>query len=452
MYISIANSIGSSSNAGGQVPFQFTVDTTIAGSSGVGNFALPLTTSTGLDANVDWGDGTSDNITDHTAPEVTHTYSSSGTYTIKITGDLLGWRFNNGGDKLKMGHISKWGALEINNYRNFFGCTNLTCDATDAPKITTNRLQEVFRGCTNFNGPIGNWDVSNVERFIESDVSGRESRSMLNGCSSFNQDLSNWDLSNCVSTAFLFYGCSSFNQDLSSWNVSNITKMNGMFGQCSVFNQDIGNWDVSSVTDMGGMFSQALIFNQDLGLWDVSNVTDMGSMFNRAREFNNGDNANPINNWNTSNVTNMGGMFGGSFASNACLFNRYIGDWDTSNVTSMSSMFMGNTVFNQDIGGWDTSNVTNMRRMFRATNAFNQDISNWDIDQVSNFVDFMQGSTGISTANYDALLIAWEAQAPTYTGAIHFGGSQYTAGGAAEAARTSLQTTYGWVITDGGSV
>jgi len=34
---------------------------------------------------------------------------------------------------------------------------------------------------------------------------------------------------------------------------------------------------------------------------------------------------------------------------------------------------------------------------------------------------------------------------------VHFGNSQYTAGGAAEAARTSLINTYGWTITDGGA-
>src|SRR5210317_2003592 len=145
-----------------QVPFQFTVDTTIAGTSGVGSFALPLTTSTGLNADVYWGDGSSDNITSHTAPEVTHTYPSGGTYTIKITGDLLGWQFNNGGDKLKMGEIQKWNGLNISTNSGFYGCTNMTCTATDAPLITSASLQRYFRACTNFNGAIGNWNVSNV--------------------------------------------------------------------------------------------------------------------------------------------------------------------------------------------------------------------------------------------------------------------------------------------------
>jgi hypothetical protein len=48
-------------------------------------------------------------------------------------------------------------------------------------------------------------------------------------------------------------------------------------------------------------------------------------------------------------------------------------------------------------------------------------------------------------------LIAWDAQgAMSYSGTVNFGGSQYTAGGAAEAARTSLISKWGG-ITDGGA-
>ncbi len=100
---------------------------------------------------------------------------------------------------------------------------------------------------------------------------------------------------------------------------------------------------------------------------------------------------------------------------------------------------------------WDTSAVTNMSYMFANNSPFDQNISTWDINQVSNFTGFVQSSTGLSTANYDALLIAWDAQgAMSYSGTVNFGGSQYTSGGAAETARTSLITKWGG-ITDGGA-
>jgi len=65
----------------------------------------------------------------------------------------------------------------------------------------------------------------------------------------------------------------------------------------------------------------------------------------------------------------------------------------------------------------------------------------------------------ISTPNYDATLIDFEAQAAAYSGTnanlvntvVHFGNSKFSSGGAAEAARASLISTYGWTITDGGA-
>jgi surface protein len=154
----------------------------------------------------------------------------------------------------------------------------------------------------------------------------------------------------------------------------------------------------------------------------------MQAMFDSARDFNNGG-SDSIRNWNVSNVTNMFIMFGrGSFA----------GDQPT--------------LFNQPIGDWNTVLVLNMARMFSGNTAFDQDLSNWDINQVTNFTSTFASLAGFSTANYDALLIAWDAQgAMSYSGTVNFGTSEYTAGGAAEAARTSLISKWGG-ITDGGPV
>ncbi len=245
------------------------------------------------------------------------------------------------------------------------------------------------------------------------------------------------DLSSCTDLRFMFYRSDSLAtiNNIDSWDVSTITRLDGTFRDTS-FNQDISSWDVTSVTRISGLFADSS-FNQDISSWDVSNITIMdiafsGSPFNQD-----------ISSWDVSNVTNMSNMFNGSS------FNQDIGIWDVSSVTNMLSMFRS-CPFNQDIGGWNTSSVLSMNAMFRFNSAFDQDISLWDINQVTDFNNFANGGT-FSTVNYDAILIAWDAQgAMSFSGTVHFGSSKYTSGGAAETARTSLISKWGG-ITDGGA-
>jgi hypothetical protein len=217
------------------LPFAFTAKTDNTGVSTSTQFQLPLTTSTGLNILVDWGDASTSTITSHTDPAVTHSYASAGTYSISITGTLPGFQFNGVGDNLKILNISNWGVLDITTNSAFKGCTNLTCTATDAPTITTTDLKQTFANCTNFNGKIGNWDTSGVNIM----------EGMLTSATAFNQPL--------------------------NWDTSAVNNMFRMFRSATAFNQPL-NWDTSAVTNMGGMFQIATAFNQDISAWDVSQV------------------------------------------------------------------------------------------------------------------------------------------------------------------------------------
>jgi surface protein len=213
------------------LPFAFTAKTDNTGVSTSTQFKLPLTTSTGLNIVVDWGDASTSTITSHTNPAVTHTYASAGTYSISITGTLPGFKFAFSGDRRKILNISNWGVLDITTNSAFNGCTNLTCSATDAPTITTTDLTQTFGNCTNFNGKIANWDTSGVNN------------------------------------------------------------MEGMFSSATAFNRNIGTWDTSAVTNMFRMFRGATAFNQDISAWDVSQVSDFGQ-FMTGKTFSDYDAAN----------------------------------------------------------------------------------------------------------------------------------------------------------------
>jgi len=96
--------------------------------------------------------------------------------------------------------------------------------------------------------------------------------------------------------------------------------------------------------------------------------------------------------------------------------------------------------------------MTTFNNTFRSNlSTFDQSLANWDITSLTTGTNMFNASA-LGTANYDATLIGWAAQSITNAVTVDFGNSQYTLGGAAEAARNTLVSTYGWTITDGGGI
>ncbi|TFG00998.1 MAG: BspA family leucine-rich repeat surface protein [Promethearchaeota archaeon] len=388
-------------------PFITKWNTTLPGTSNDNQIRLPLVSSGTYSFLVEWGDGTSDEITTWNQAETTHTYDVAGVYTVNITGTIIGWNFDYEGDRRKFVEIKQWGDLRLGNSGSYFaGCSNLNITAKDLLDLTgTTNLQWLFLACSKVDTVEGmnEWDVSKVTNMF----------GMFQDATNFNQNISKWDTSSVTTMQQMFHAAAEFNQDIGSWDVSSVTTMRDMFSQCDNFNQDIGNWDVSSVTTFLQMFYGAESFNQDIGSWDVSSVTTMFSMFNCADRF-----------------------------------NQDIGNWDVSSVTDMRQMFMYAWHFNKDIGSWDVSSVTAMQSMFKNAIMFDQDLGGWNVSSVSKMYSMFEGKT-LSTANYDSLLIGWSSLPSLKTGVnFHGGDSKYTSAAADE--RQNLIDTYNWTITDGG--
>jgi surface protein len=474
--------VGGQSGGSVNPDFVSTWDTTQAGSAS-DTVVLPLQSGGTYNGTIDWGDGNSDSLS---YANRTHVYASSGTYTITISGDTFeGWKFNGGGDRRKILDISNWGFLNITTDNAFNGCANLDISATDYPTISTNsfyriffsctslttpdfsgwdvsnvtNMQAAFRNCTSFNGDVSTWDVSSVTNFGQ--ISYGAPDGMFAACNSFNSDITNWNTSSATKMYAMFQGCTSFNQDISGWDVSSVSDMQYMFAGCSSFNQPIHNWTPTSLTQIAAMFVGATIFNQPIDSWAISPITS-GTNSGLYRTFKNAQAFNQdLNSWNVSGVTNMQEAF-----AYATSFNGDITLWDVSNVTSFGrlafgqsfGMFLGASSFNQDIGNWDTSSGTDFHSMLSGTTSFDQSLAGFDLTSATR-VNI--SPPNLSTANYDATLIGWESILDAaypggvgypYTPGCNFGSTKYTSGGAAEAARTSLITNFGWTITDGGGV
>jgi surface protein len=448
--------------------------------------SLPL--MKGADLQIDWGDGTLQDVSSAGVVEHTYVESSTGEKVIRLNGSLKtfgDWTQSYDGAKM-IKSIFRWGDLGITEFKSAFkGASNLTSVPNSLPtEVTT--IQGMFTDATSFNDAnISSWDVSNVTRMSR----------LFRGASSFNQDISDWDVSNVTGFGLTFLDASSFNQDITEWDVSSATHMNEMFRNATDFDQDLSAWDVSSVTNMsymfqgassfnnGGepltwttsgsllnirnMFKDAVAFNQQVGSWDVSNVTNMQAVFNGASSFNrelkNWDVAKvenmqfmfgpgnkqmvfnkDISGWDVSSVTKMNGMFRG-----ANEFNQDIGEWDVSEVEQMNKMFEGADAFNQDISGWTVSNVLTMESMFKYATSFNQNLGEWPISGVTNMAHMFKG-TALSTQNYSNTLIGWAQQSGLQSGVKLDADAKFTP--EAKSSRSKLINEYDWNISDGGEL
>jgi len=225
-------------------------------------------------------------------------------------------------------------------------------------------------------------------------------------------DVKQWGVLD-LSTERAFYGCTNLDASATDAPTVTSTTFQFMFRECTNFNGAIGNWDISTVTNLKDCFLNSSTFNKPLNTWNVSNITSMISVFNGCTSF-----------------------------------DQDLNSWDTSNVERMDYMFLNCSQFNGDIYSWDTTNVENMQQMFYNCDLFDQSLAAWNIENVTNFSSFMQNASGLSTSNYDATLIAWQAGGHDNDISINFGGSQFTE--SAYAARFSLINDDGWTIVDGG--
>lgn len=148
-----------------------------------------------------------------------------------------------------------------------------------------------------------------------------------------------------------------------------------------------------------------------------------------------------IDQWGTGHWKSMNSAFWGAYN----MVGAFSDAPDLSEVTSLYGTFWGATAFNGDIGDWDTSHVTTMQETFHNAASFNADISNWDTTNVTNMSAMLTGS-GLSTANYDALLEGWSKRTQQSNVKFSAAGVTYCN----STARAVLTNTYGWEITDGG--
>jgi len=453
-------------------PFVFSITV------GTESITFPFVSGVNYDCIIDYGDGSATGaVTTYNDVDATHSYSA-GSYTVTITGLCEGFTVNDGVFKTKLTSIDQFGTGQFRAL-NFYGCSNLISLASDV--VLNNEISSgfanMFRACTSLNSPdIKNWDVSNVMSM----------NNWFYDCTSFNQALT-WDASAATTLQNCFYNCTALNNNINLTTSSALDDFDAVFALCTaltggvtisdltgvtssiqVFNgctnlDQVINWNLPNTANVQEMFKDCVSLNSSISLTTSSSLTSTLSMFNGCTAltggvtisdltgvtnaenmFRNCSNFDQALTWNMPSLQNADDMFVSCISLDSA-----INLTTSSNLTDCEGMFHVCNALTGGVTISDVSGVTTMYRMFRNCFNFDQDLSGWDIQSLTNAAQMFNGAT-LSTANYDALLIGWEANSHNNGVTFDGGNSKYTGGGAAATARANLDPGDSWTITDGG--
>lgn len=251
------------------------------------------------------------------------------------------------------------------------------------------------------------------------------------------------------SLLFAFRDCTNMTSaDISAMNISGNTLAVGLFYNCasatslSVAGMAFGNVDMQQM-----FFSCTSATSIDVSGMDTSSVKRLDGFFQGCSLVTSLD----VSNWDTSTATRFNNMFNGCTS----LTSVDVSGFDTSNgATWLSQMFRGaESLTSVDVSGFTVAG--NIAAMLSDCIALEggAGVVSWDVTGITSGAQFADGSDLLfTTAEYDAVLVAWEAQAVQDNVSIHFGDATYTSGSAADTARTALANDHNWTIVDGGSV
>ena len=255
-----------------------------------------------FDAVIDWGDGSTSDITAYNDADLAHVYAAIADHTIRISGTFPNIYFANGGDKLKLKEVIQLGKTGLTRLDAAFrGCTNLTSlggGSVDTSAVTT--MKWMCLSCSSLASVNSSgWDTSLVSSFestfqtnsfvIPPDTSGWNTSSATTLASTFNRcgnmatapDVSGWNTSSTTTLALMFVNCSAMATapDVSGWITSLVANMTGVFNGCGVMpDAAIDGWDIEAVANFTEFMKNVTLptarYDATLIAWDAQNPID----------------------------------------------------------------------------------------------------------------------------------------------------------------------------------
>jgi surface protein len=387
--------------------------------------------------------------------------------------------------------VSNWDVSSLATFSSMFlGCSSITTlDTSNWTTTSATTFASTFRGSGITSIDISSFDFSNVTT----------ASSMFYDCDGLTT-IDSSSMQGSFSMGSMFYLCSNLTTITLPVSGLQPTYMNSMFRSCPVL-ATINNFnaiDTSLCTSLSSLFDQSdAITSVDMSNWDLSVCTTMSSF---------ASNTNSITSIDMTGVTfRTAGVSFSSFAINASLLTTVIFPTTTFKPTTCFSSFQNCVLLDTitNFNSTDMSLCTETENMFQNCESLvTVDMSNFafttnddfyrmfdscDLLETVNMTGVTMGDSGVrwrnmfnncpvltevtglgsvditgvddmltmfgnvtlDTANYDSILVGWEAQVEPTNINVNFGSSTYSAGAAATA-RNVLDTTSSWTIADGG--
>ena len=368
-------------------------------------FQLPLVSTGTYNFDIYVDDVLGDTITVWNDANTDIDLGDTASHEIKLVGNITGFSFAGGGDRLKIRDISNWGNVKLGigdaSITQFFdGCSSMTVSATDVCDINTTTMENAFKNAD---------AVTTIP------------------------NISDWNWTSVTIGTNCFLDAGLINPDLETADLSNITDFTGFLQNADSWNGTLTNANLASASDCFQMFRLNSGANPDAHTWTNFAPTEIDWMFQGT-----GWTSKSLANWDVSNVTS-----GSNFLLNEVMstsdYDATLISWGSQTVTT-AAVHMGNSTYTQTSVDSGTTDGTTASKLVDSTQNFVTTVTIGDI--IHNTTD---GTFAEVTAIDSDTQLSLDAD-------IMVSGEAYVVQSSAAAKGRYSLISQGWTITDNGSV
>jgi len=354
---------------------------------------------------VDWGDSNSD--TGLTTATETHTYTSAGTYVVKISGQFSGFRFLSAiaADQAAITKFVQWGTETTIQglYGMFHNCTNMVWSATDNPTIlitsgvTNYQLaRNIFSSCTSITSlDLSGWVVGNENLIVSCYL-------MCDGMTNLEYfNMTGVDFTSNTTFSYMFRSMGNATALGCEFIYNDTTSLSGTFSNAFA-GAKFSSFSMTDATITSASFAiQYMFLNTNMvggAEIDLSNWSGNCVGFIYAFRGVIGEPSLNMTGWTTNNATSFYGMFYLSTINNITGLDGFSG----LSATTCEKMFYNATYLKFDTNNFDADfgsgwSCTSLKDMFfgvsknTTSGTVLPDMSNWDTNTITDFSGLYNG-------------------------------------------------------------